>query len=337
MTELPTFADVAEAAARIDPYVHKTRVVGSRLLNRFLGAEVMFKCENQQRAGSFKTRGAFNAMLARIDRGDISPEHGILTYSAGNQAQAIALTAKQLRIPATILMPEDAAKVKVEMTKSYDPEIITYNPATDSREDVAEQIAKERNLSIIPPSDDRDVIAGQGTAVRELLMEIGRVDAIVMPVGGGGLLSGSALVSKVFSPDASIWGVEPEAGDDARQSLEQGKIIDIPAPDTVCDGARNRHIGDMTFELLSKYATGITTASDADIFACMKLVADRLKLVTEPTGVLGMAGLMKLVKDGHLPQGSRIGVVLSGGNVDLETFASCITSEDDALETMQHR
>lgn len=335
MTELPTFEDVAEAAARINPHIHKTRVVGSGMLNRYLGAEMMFLCENQQRAGSFKTRGALNAVIARLDRGEISSEHGILSYSAGNHAQALALAASQLRIPLTVLMPTDAAHVKVEMTKSYGVTVEYYDPETDDREEIAEAMAAERNLTIIPPFNDREIIAGQGTAVRELLMEVGRVDAIVLPVGGGGLIGGSSLVSKVFSPEAQIWGVEPEGGDDARQSLEKGEIVTIDNPDTVCDGVRTRRIGDLTFGLMQKNVTGITTVPDSDVFTCMKLVADRLKLIAEPTGVLGMAGAMRLIADGTLPRGSRIGVVLSGGNVDMDTFAACITQADDAVEQMQ--
>lgn len=323
---LPTFEDVAEAAARIDPYIHKTRVVGSRIINERLGAEVMFKCENQQRAGSFKARGAYNAILARIERGEVSAERGVLAYSTGNHAQAIALAASHAGVPATILMPEDAAKVKVEMARQYGPKVVFYDHTREDREVRAAEMAEELDLALIPPADDLDVVAGAGTAVRELLMEIGQVDAVVLPVGGGALIAGSSLVTKVFSPEASVWGVEPEKGDDARQSLEKGEIVSIDIPNTIADGARQRHLNKITFPIIQKHVKGITTASDGEIYESMQLVAHRLKLVTEPTGVLGMAGLMNLIEDGTLPRGSRVGVILSGGNVDLDSFAHCITA-----------
>lgn len=336
MTALPTFEDVGAAAARIKPYTHETRVVGSRLLNKYLGIEVLIKCENQQRAGSFKTRGAFNAVLARIERGEVSKEKGIVTYSSGNHGQAMALASYQLDIPTVVLMPTDAPKVKVDMTRSYGVEVIMYDPENDNRITMADQIALERGMTVIPSFDDPDLIAGQGTAAQELLREVKHVDAVVLPVGGGGLISGAALVTKVFSPNAKIFGVEPENANDAQQSLAKGEIVTIPSPETIADGARVRQISELTFELMRNNVDEIVTVPDTEIFTAMRLVADRLKLVSEPTGVLGLAGIKSLVDSGKIARGSRVGTILSGGNVDLETFATCITSEDDAMRQMQN-
>ncbi|MEZ7897856.1 MAG: pyridoxal-phosphate dependent enzyme [Flaviflexus sp.] len=336
MTALPMFEDVGSAAARIKPYTHETRVVGSRLLNKYLGIEVLIKCENQQRAGSFKTRGAFNAILARMERGEISKERGFVTYSSGNHGQAMALAAYQLGLTGVVLMPTDAPQVKVDMTRSYGAEIIMYDPEDDDRIAMAQQVAAERNLSMISSFDDPDLIAGQGTAIQELLREVKHVDAIVLPVGGGGLISGSALVTKVFSPNAKIFGVEPENANDAQQSLAKGEVVSISSPQTIADGARVRHISDLTLELMQKNVDEIITVPDSEIFTSMRLVADRLKLVAEPTGVLGLAGIKSLVDSGKIARGSRVGTIISGGNVDLDTFATCITSPDDALKEMQH-
>lgn len=335
MTDIPTFEDVAAAAARIKPYTHETRVVGSRLLNKYLGVEVLIKCENQQRGGSFKSRGAFNAILARTERGLVSKDRGIVTYSSGNHGQAMALASFQLGIPVVILMPTDAPKVKVDMAKSYGVEIIMYDPENDDRIALAEQLAAERDLEIVPSFNDADIIAGHGTAVMELIREVGHLDDVILPVGGGGLISGSALASKVFNPNAKVWGVEPENANDAQQSLEKGEVITIPSPMTIADGARVRHISQLTLDIMKKGVDGIITVSDDEIFTAMKLVADRLKLVSEPTGVLGLAGIKKLVEEGKIERGSRVGVVLSGGNVDLDVFASCISKPDDAIAQMQ--
>jgi len=335
MTEIPTFEDVVAAAARIKPYTHETRVVGSRLLNKYLGVEVLIKCENQQRAGSFKSRGAFNAVLARTERGLVSKDRGIVTYSSGNHGQSMALASYQLEIPVVILMPTDAPKVKVDMAKSYGVEVIMYDPEADDRIEMARKLAEERDLEIIPSFDDADIIAGHGTAVMELIREVGHLDDVILPVGGGGLISGSALATKVFNPNAHVWGVEPENANDAQQSLEKGEVVTIPSPITIADGARVRHISELTLEIMKKGVDGIVTVSDDEIFTAMQLVADRLKLVTEPTGVLGLAGIKRLVNEGKIERGSRVGVVLSGGNVDLDNFASCLSKPDDAIAQMQ--
>lgn len=336
MTTLPTFEDVGAAAARIKQYTHETRVVGSRLLNKYLGVEVLIKCENQQRGGSFKTRGAFNAILSRMERSEITKERGVITYSSGNHGQAVALAAYQLDIPATVFMPTDAPKVKIDMTKSYGVEVIMYDAEKDDRVAMANALAEERDWPLIPSFDDAEIIAGQGTAMQELLREVGHVDALVLPVGGGGLISGSALVSKVFSPEAQIFGVEPAEANDAQQSLEKGEIVTIPSPVTIADGARVRSITELTFDLMKKNVDEIITATDDQIFTSMKLVADRLKLVSEPTGVLGLAGVKTLVDEGKIARGSRVATVISGGNVDLDTFATCIASPDEAIKHMQN-
>lgn len=335
MTDMPTFEDVAAAAARIKPYIHETRVVGSRLLNKYLGVEVLIKCENQQRAGSFKSRGVFNAVLARTERGVVSKDRGVVTYSSGNHGQAMALASYQLEIPIVVLMPTDAPKVKVDMAKSCGVEVIIYDAEEDDRIAMAQQIAEERDLEIIPSFDDADIIAGHGTAVMELVREVGHLDVVILPVGGGGLISGSALAAKVFNPNMKVWGVEPEAANDAQQSLEKGEVVTIPSPVTIADGARVRHISDLTLKIMQERIDGIITVTDDQIFTSMKLVADRLKLVAEPTGVLGLAGIKNLVASGQIERGSRIGVVLSGGNVDLDTFAACISKPDDAIAQMQ--
>lgn len=335
MTDMPTFEDVAAAAARIKPYTHETRVVGSRLLNKYLGVEVLIKCENQQRAGSFKSRGAFNAVLARAEKGLVSKDRGIITYSSGNHGQAMALASYQLEIPIVVLMPTDAPKVKVDMAKSYGVEVIRYDPEETDRIAMADQLAKDRDLEIIPSFDDGDIIAGHGTAVMELIREVGHLDDMILPVGGGGLISGAALTTNVFLPKAKVWGVEPEDANDAQQSLEKGEVVTIPSPMTIADGARVRHISDLTLKIMQEGVAGITTVSDDAIFTSMKLVADRLKLVSEPTGVLGLAGIKRLVKEGKIERGSRVGVVLSGGNVDLDNFAACISKPDDAIAQMQ--
>ncbi|WP_182353812.1 pyridoxal-phosphate dependent enzyme [Flaviflexus huanghaiensis] len=335
MIDMPTFEDVAAAAARIKPYTHETRVVGSRLLNKYLGVEVLIKCENQQRAGSFKSRGVFNAILARSERGLVSKDRGVVTYSSGNHGQAMALASYQLEIPAVVLMATDSPKVKVDMAKSYGIEVMMYDPEEDDRIAMAAEIAKERDWEVIPSFDDGELIAGHGTAVMELVREVGHLDDVVVPVGGGGLISGSALAAKVFNPNVKVWGVEPEAANDAQRSLEKGEIVTISSPMTIADGARVRHITELTFAIMKAKVDGIVSVPDDMIFTSMKLVADRLKLVAEPTGVLGLAGIKKLVADGRIERGSRVGVVLSGGNVDLDTFAACLAKPDDAIAQMQ--
>lgn len=313
--DIPTFADVDAAARRITGHAHKTPVMRSRIIDEMLGVEVILKCENLQRIGAFKFRGAFNA-LAQFS--DVQKKAGVVAYSSGNHAQAIALAARILGISATIVMPHDAPTSKVEATRGYGAEIVTYDRQTESREVIGAAVAGERGLTLIPPFDHPDVIAGQGTVAKELFEEVGQLDALFVPLGGGGLLSGSILSTRALSPQCSVYGVEPEVGNDAQQSLRSGAIVRIDVPTTIADGAQTQSLSEMTFEIIRREITDILTASDVDLVDVMKLFASRMKMVVEPTGCLGLAGLRKVAT---ALQGKRVGVIISGGNVDLTQLA----------------
>jgi threo-3-hydroxy-L-aspartate ammonia-lyase len=317
-SEGPTYSDVAAAAARIAPAAHRTPVLHSRLIDQLVGAEVLFKSENYQRAGAFKFRGAYNA-LSQFDAGQ--RRAGVVAYSSGNHAQAIALAAQVLEIPATIVMPLDAPAVKVAATAGYGGRLVRYDRYREDREEIGRTLAAKHGLTLIPPYDHPHVIAGQGTATKELLEQAGELDALFVPVGGGGLLSGAALAVGALSPDCTLYGVEPEAGDDARQSLRQGAIVTIATPQTIADGAQTTHLGGYPFEIIRGSVDDILTVSDAELIDAMRLFASLMKMVVEPTGCLGLAAVRKLA-----PQlaGRRIGVIVSGGNVDLDRFASLI-------------
>lgn len=320
MSQSPTYDDVQNAAARIATYAHRTPVLRSRLVNERVGADVVFKCENFQRIGAFKFRGAFNA-LSRF-----TPEQrrsGVLTYSSGNHAQAIALSARLLDIPATIIMPHDAPTSKVIATEGYGGEIIRYDRYAETREEIGRALAAERGLTLIPPYDHPDVIAGQGTAAKELFEEAGELDAIFVPVGGGGLLSGTALSARALSPGCALYGVEPEAGDDARQSLRQGSIVRIDIPKTIADGAQTPYLGTYPFDIIRREVTDILTATDAELVEGMRIFGSFMKMIVEPTGCLGLAALLDL--DPRL-RGQRIGVIISGGNVDLDRYTSLLAT-----------
>lgn len=308
--ELPTYDDVSAAAARIGPYAHRTPVLRSRLVDERLGAQVVFKCENFQRMGAFKFRGACNA-VARLT-GE-QRRAGVLAYSSGNHAQAVALAARIHGAPATIVMPHDAPASKVAATKGYGGQVIGYDRYTEDREEIARRLAEERGLTLIPPYDHADVIAGQGTAAKELFEDVGDLDALFVPLGGGGLLSGTALSAAALSPDCRLYGVEPEAGDDARRSLQQGRIVHIETPRTIADGAQTQHLGVLTFALLQRAAPQAVTATDAELVDALREFATVLKIVAEPTGCLGFAAARRLAPE---LRGLRIGVVVSGGNID---------------------
>ena len=315
---LPTFADVEAAAARIAGHAHETPVFTSRTVNEALGAEVFFKCENLQRMGAFKFRGGFNA-LSRFDAAQ--RKAGVVAFSSGNHAQAIALSARLLGIPATIVMPHDAPAAKVAATQGYGGNVVIYDRYKDDREQIGRDLAQKHGFTLIPPYDHPDVIAGQGTAAKELFEEVGELDALFMPLGGGGLLSGSALATRALWPHCKVFGVEPKAGNDAQQSFRSGEIVYIDTPKTIADGAQTQHLGHYTFAIIRRDVDDILTASDAELVDCMRFAAERMKLVVEPTGCLGFAAVRQ---QKERLKGQRVGVILSGGNVDIQRFCSLI-------------
>jgi threo-3-hydroxy-L-aspartate ammonia-lyase len=318
MLQLPTYDDVAAAARRLQGRAHRTPVLRSTTADRLLKAEVYFKCENLQRMGAFKFRGAFNSLSKFTPA---QREAGVIAFSSGNHAQAIALSARLLGIPATILMPLDAPQAKVDATRGYGGEVILFDRYTQDREALTAQLAQERGMTLIPPFDHPDVLAGQGTAARELFEEVGPLDALFVPLGGGGLLSGSALATRALAPDCKLYGVEPEAGNDGQQSFRKGEIVNIATPQTLADGAQTQHLGQFTFAIIRRDVDDVLTATDAQLVEAMRFFAERMKMVVEPTGCLGFAAACHA----GLPlEGKRVGVILSGGNVDLKRYAQLI-------------
>lgn len=318
MINLPSYDDVAAAAERIKGYAHKTPVVTSRTVDEEFGAQVFFKCENLQRMGAFKFRGAFNALS------NFSPEQrkaGVVAFSSGNHAQAIALSAKLLGIPAMIVMPHDAPAAKVAATQGYGGSVVIYDRYKEDREQIGRDLAEAHGLTLIPPYDHPDVLCGQGTAAKELFEEVGPLDALFVPLGGGGLLSGCALATRALSPNCGLYGVEPEAGNDGQRSFHAGCIVHIDTPKTIADGAQTQHLGKLTFPIILRDVNDILTASDAELIDCMKFLASRMKLVVEPTGCLGFAAARQMKAE---LKGKRIGVLVSGGNVDMARFASLL-------------
>ncbi|MCA7962474.1 threo-3-hydroxy-L-aspartate ammonia-lyase [Burkholderia cenocepacia] len=316
----PTYDDVAAAAARLEGHAHRTPVMTSRTIDDALGAQVFFKCENLQRMGAFKFRGAFNA-LSRFNAEQ--RRHGVVAFSSGNHAQAVALSARILGIPATIVMPQDAPAAKMAATRGYGGNVVTYDRYTEDREQIGRDLAEKHGLTLVPPYDHPDVIAGQGTAAKELFDEVGPLDAVFTPLGGGGLLSGTALATRALSPHAKLYGVEPEAGNDAQQSFRSGTIVHIDTPRTIADGAQTQHLGNLTFPILRRDVDDILTATDAELVESMRFFATRMKIVVEPTGCLSFAAVRRM-KDAL--QGKRVGVVISGGNVDLENFCALVSA-----------
>ncbi|TWC68573.1 threo-3-hydroxy-L-aspartate ammonia-lyase [Herbaspirillum sp. SJZ099] len=310
-TELPTFADVLLAAERIKPWAHRTPVLTSRTADAELGASLFFKCENFQRMGAFKFRGAMNA-LAQFD--EAQRRAGVITFSSGNHAQGTALAAQLLGIPATIVMPLDAPAAKVAATRGYGANVVTYDRYTEDREQICARLAEEKKLTVVPPYDHPHVMAGQGTATKELLEETGPLDALFVCVGGGGLLSGAALAARALAPGCKIYGVEPEAGNDGQQSLRSGSLVSIATPKTIADGAQTQSLGKYTFAVIKRDVDDILTVPDEELVACMRFFAERMKMVVEPTGCLAFAAARK-----HRAQlqGKRVGVIVSGGNIDL--------------------
>jgi threo-3-hydroxy-L-aspartate ammonia-lyase len=306
-----SYDDVAAAAERIAGRTHRTPVLTSRHVDARAGAQVFFKCENLQRVGAFKFRGAFNALSQLADE---QRKRGVLAYSSGNHAQAVALAGQLLGIPAVIVMPTDAPRVKLEATRGYGAQIVTYDKETTVREELAARIAQERGLTMIPPYDHAAVVAGQGTAAKELIEEVGHLDFLFVPCGGGGLISGCAIAAEALSPGCKVIGVEPEAGDDATRSFKTKTLQKCHNPDTVADGARTPYLGEITFPLVLRYVSDMVTVNDAALLRTMFFLWERMKTVIEPTGALGAAGLLE--KKIAVPAGARIGVIISGGNAD---------------------
>ncbi len=317
-TTLPTYADVEAAAVRIEGIAHRTPVLTSRTADAMLGATLFFKPENLQRSGAFKFRGACNA-IAALDPAE--RERGVVAFSSGNHAQAMALAGRLQGVATTILMPLDSPAMKLAATRGYGAEVITFDRYNEDREELAARLSADRGLTLIPPYDHRDVIAGQGTAAKELIEAVGALDVLLVCLGGGGLTAGSALSVEALSPGCKVYGVEPEAGDDGRRSLEKGEIVTIPVPRTIADGAQTTHLGHLTFPLIRDLTAGIVTVSDAELVSAMRFFAERMKLVVEPTGCLAAAAAF----EGRVDlAGKRVGVVVSGGNVDPARFASLL-------------
>ena len=322
MQNLPTYADVVAAAQRLQGHAHRTPVLRSATADQRLGAQVFFKCENLQRIGAFKFRGGFNALSA------MSPAQravGVVTFSSGNHGQAVALSARLLGMRAVVLMPKDAAQAKIDATRGYldgtAGEVILYDRYTQDREQLTQQLALERGLVVIPPYDHPEIIAGQGTAAKELFEEVGALDTLLVCVGGGGLLAGSALAARALSPGCMLYGVEPEAGNDGQQSFRTGEIVNIPTPRTIADGAQTQHLGQLTFAVIRQHVDDMLTVTDAQLVDVMRFYAERMKMVVEPTGCLSFAAACHAGLD---LRGKRVGVIVSGGNVDMARFAELL-------------
>ncbi|MDQ6930581.1 MAG: threo-3-hydroxy-L-aspartate ammonia-lyase [Candidatus Eremiobacteraeota bacterium] len=319
-TVLPsvTFEDVLAAASRLQGIAHRTPVVTSRTLDERTGSSAFLKCENFQRMGAFKFRGAYNR-LVQLDTG--ARARGVVAFSSGNHAQGVALAAQLLGIEATIVMPKDAPRTKLEATRGYGATVVLYDRAEEDRAVIAQQICDERGATMVPPYDDVHIVAGQGTSVLELLQDVADIGVVLVPTGGAGLLSGTAVAAHAINPRIAVYGVEPEKGNDVEQSLAAGERIKIPVPDTIADGMMTQSPGEITFPLVQRYARGVVTVSDAEIVTAMRFAFERLKLVLEPSGAASLAALLF----GKVQtRGKRVGVILSGGNVDAHTFANLI-------------
>ncbi len=307
-----TWDDVQAAANRIKGVAHRTPVLTSSTLDGRTGAQLFFKAENLQRMGAFKFRGAYNAIS------QFTPDQmqgGVIAFSSGNHAQAIALAAKLLGTKATIVMPEDAPPNKLDATRGYGAEVVLYDRYSEDREAIGNRIAEEQGGTMIPPFDHPHIIAGQGTAAMEMIEDVGELDIVITPLGGGGLLGGTAIATHALSPNAKIYGVEPEAGNDGQQSLRTGEIIKIDTPKTIADGAQTLALGSLTFPIIHEHVTDIATATDEQLIDAMRFFAYRMKTVVEPTAALGLAAVLNGSID---VAGKKVGIVLSGGNVSDE-------------------
>ena len=317
---LPTFDDVRAAAQRLHGHAHRTPVLRSATLEQRLGAQLFFKCENFQRMGAFKFRGAFHALYR------LAPEQrraGVVAYSSGNHAQAVALSAQILGLSATLIMPHDASPAKLAATRAYGATVVGYDRYNEDAMALARELAAREGRTFIPPFDHADVLCGQGTAALELFEEVGELDVLLVCLGGGGLLSGCALASRALSPRCRVYGVEPEAGNDVQQSFRRGERVRIPTPRTIADGAQTPLVGELTFEIIRRHVDDILTVTDEQLVEAMRFYAERMKMVVEPTGCLTLAAACHAGLD---LKGQRVGLVISGGNVDLPRFAQLLAT-----------
>ena len=314
MIEAPTqdalIERMVEARRRLDGVAHRTPVATSATLDQRVSAQVFLKCENLQRMGAFKFRGAYH-FLSRLSEAE--RKRGVVAFSSGNHGQAVALVARLFGAPATIVMPSFAPRPKLDATREYGAEVVFYDQAGEDRQGMAERLARERDRTLVPPFDHPDIVTGQGTAAWELIEETGPLDLLLVPVGGGGLLSGSALAAKHLLPDCRVVGVEPRAGDDGVRSFKAGRLMKVENPDTIADGARTPSLGNLTFELIRRAVDDMVSVEDIELKRAMRFVWERMKLIVEPTGVLGLAALMSGAVEAR---GKRVGVIVSGGNVD---------------------
>ncbi len=313
-----SYADILGAAQRLEGVAHRTPVLTSSQADEIAGAKLFFKCENFQRIGAFKFRGAYNAILCLSDA---QRQQGVVAFSSGNHAQAVALSARMLGVKATIVMPHDAPAMKLAATRGYGAEVVIYHRQNEDREVVARKLVNERGLALIPPFDYAPVIAGQGTAAKELFEDVGTLDYLFVCVGGGGLLAGSAISAAHLSPDCRVIGVEPEAGNDAQQALRSGSRVHIPVPDTIADGAQTQQVGALTLPIMQAHVKDIVTVNDDQLRKQMRFFVERMKIVVEPTGCLGAAAVMNRIVD---VKDARVGVIVSGGNVDPDTLCRCL-------------
>ena len=319
MSDLPiTYSDIVAAHQRIAGVVHRTPILTSKTADDAVQARLFFKCENFQRAGAFKLRGAYNALV------QLSPEQkaaGVVAYSSGNHAQAVGLAAKLLGIKSVIVMPSDAPAAKMAATRDFGGEIVLYDRYREDREELASHLAEERSLTLVPPFDHPHVMAGQGTTAKEMFEDTDRLDVVLVPLGGGGLLSGCAVTARALNPKCTVIGVEPEAGNDGERSFRTGSIVHIDVPATIADGAQTQHLGRHTFPVILDLVDDVITVSDADLIETMRFFASRMKIIAEPTGCLGAAAVIQR-RIGVT--GKSVGVVISGGNIDMTRFAGLL-------------
>jgi threonine dehydratase len=316
------FERIKEAKERLRGHANVTPIMTSRTLNHWVGADVFLKCENLQRVGAFKFRGAFNAISRLTDE---QRSRGVITYSSGNHAQAVALVGRLLGVQTTVIMPNNAPLTKRAATEGYGATVIDYDPAESTREEMAKVIKSERGCTLIPPFDHADVIAGQGTAALELFEEVKTLDLLLVPCGGGGLLSGSAIAGKGMDPGCKVVGIEPVLADDATRSFHTRTLQTVSNPPTIADGTRTPSLGKLTFPLVLKYVDDMRTVSEDAIVEAVRFLFYRMKIVVEPSGALGVAALLS----GAIPASGRVGVMISGGNIDGGTMSTILSGGNE--------
>ena len=313
------FKIVKAAQKRIEGHAHVTPIMTSHTLNQLIGAQIFLKCENFQRMGAFKFRGAYNAMSRLTDD---QKEHGVITHSSGNHAQAVALVGRLLGIKTVVVMPNDAPVIKRTATEGYGASVIEYDPEETTREKLSKDLEIEHGYTLVPPYDHIDIVAGQGTAAMELLDKLNSLDMLMVPCGGGGLLSGCAIAAKGKDPNCRVIGIEPELADDATKSFHSGKLHTVTNPPTIADGTRTPSLGKVTFPLVLEYVDDMKTVSESAIIEAVQFLFYRMKLVVEPSGALGVAALLS----GEIQPRSRVGIILSGGNIDGTTMEVILDS-----------